>query len=204
MLTILAMNESEIINKAIVIANGEGFQALTIAKLAREFNVKPPSLYKHIQSLNDIYDELGIIFMQEIIQIIHTNAFGLSGEMAIREVCNSFRSYALKNPGLYQSMQIIHIKRSPAYQEIAVSLIQLLSRVIEPYVQNQAKIHAIRFLRCILHGFIDLEVQNGFGLPEDIDTSFKLAPWFIILSIFVGLAYFFIWLDFFSPLHILL
>ena len=34
--------------------------------------------------------------------------------------------------------------------------------------------HVIRGLRSALHGFVDLEITGGFGLPEDVEASFAL------------------------------
>ena len=181
---VLAMNKSEIIMKAIFLVNHQGLSSLTISKLAKELNVKPPSLYKHIQSLNQIHDELGMVFMKGVIQLIQTNAFGLSGEKALKEFCNSFRMYSLENPGLYQAMQLTHVIRSKQYQEIANSLLELLGRVLVSFqIQKHRQTDAIRFLRSVLHGFIDLEIHNGFGLPEDINNSFELAMEACILSL---------------------
>jgi len=166
------------------IANRGGLKALTIAQLAKEFQVKPPSLYKHIKNLKEIIDELGILFMKEIIEVIQKNSFALSGEDVLKEVCRTYRAYSIINPGLYQSMQLTHVKRRTEYQTVALTLIDLIRRVIEPYkVKKKNQIHAIRNLRCILHGFIDLEIQQGFGMPDDLEKSFELSVEAYILSL---------------------
>lgn len=36
-------------------------------------------------------------------------------------------------------------------------------------------IHVIRALRSLVHGFVDLEINGGFGMPIDIDDSFDRA-----------------------------
>ena len=36
-------------------------------------------------------------------------------------------------------------------------------------------VHLIRGLRAILHGFVDLERQAGFGMPQDLNESFNVA-----------------------------
>lgn len=47
-------------------------------------------------------------------------------------------------------------------------------------------VDAIRALRAVLHGFVSLEAQGGFGLSADVDRSFdrllaglvvRLADW---------------------------
>jgi hypothetical protein len=34
-------------------------------------------------------------------------------------------------------------------------------------------LHAVRGLRSLVHGFATLEVAGGFGMPLDIDESFR-------------------------------
>ncbi len=170
------MNKTEIVEKAIELANANGLENLSVAGLAKEFNVKPPSLYKHIASLRDLIDELGIICQDRLIQITRTNCFGLSGDDALVEFCRSSRKFALQNPGLYQSMQLTHIKRSNRYRQTAETLLAMLAALFSPYnIKRTSLIHTIRHFRCLLHGFIDLELKEGFGLPEDIEKSFELA-----------------------------
>ena len=52
-------------------------------------------------------------------------------------------------------------------------LLGLLLTVMESYgLKDQPAIHATRGLRSLLHGFVTLEVGEGFAIPVDIDTSF--------------------------------
>ena len=170
------MNKQEIISLSVKIVNKEGLQALTMARLARDFKVKPPSVYKHIRNIHDVYDELGIICLEALIRLIQENVFGLSGDAAVFELARSFRKYGKKNPGLYQAMQLTHVKRSARFQKSAAALMGLLSRLIASYhVTGENQVHAIRLFRCILHGFIDLEIQQGFGLEQNLEKSFTMA-----------------------------
>jgi len=170
---VLAMNKSAIMEKAVAIANEQGLENVTIANLSRAFSVKPPSLYKHIENINAIMEDLAVLCMQELIHIIQSECFGLSGDRAIVQFCHSSRSFALRNPGLYQAM---HIYQGKEYRELAVSLIDMISKMLAPYnIEKNKIIHVIRHLRALLHGFTDLEIKNGFAMQEKISDSFSLA-----------------------------
>jgi hypothetical protein len=41
----------------------------------------------------------------------------------------------------------------------------------------------IRALRAFVHGFVDLELRGGFGLPDDIDSSFATTIDLVINAI---------------------
>jgi len=170
------MNKTEIILESVKIANEKGLHSLTVAALAKSFQVKPPSLYKHIKNLQEVHDELGILCMQELIGLIQAEGFARSGDDALRQFCISSRQYALFNPGLYRAMQQTHVHKSARYQKTAEALMEMLAKLVSYYdIKKQNHIHTIRHLRCLLHGFIDLELQGGFGMPDEIDLSFELA-----------------------------
>ena len=40
-------------------------------------------------------------------------------------------------------------------------------------IDDDEQIHAARFLRSAVHGFIDLECSGGFGIPVDLDASYR-------------------------------
>ena len=40
-------------------------------------------------------------------------------------------------------------------------------------IEGADAVHAIRALRASLHGFVALEAAGGFGMPEDVDESFR-------------------------------
>ena len=45
--------------------------------------------------------------------------------------------------------------------------------VLTPYtLGEEAAIHTIRALHCIVQGFISLEMAVGFAIPLELDTSF--------------------------------
>ncbi len=41
----------------------------------------------------------------------------------------------------------------------------------------------IRALRASVHGFVDLELRGGFGLPDDVDDSFATTVDLVIDAI---------------------
>ena len=50
-------------------------------------------------------------------------------------------------------------------------------------VDPNAVIPLIRALRASVHGFVDLELRGGFGLPDDIDDSFSTTIDLVIEAI---------------------
>ena len=41
-------------------------------------------------------------------------------------------------------------------------------------LRDEMALHMVRGFRSLVHGFVSLEVAGGFGLPLDLDKSFRL------------------------------
>lgn len=50
-------------------------------------------------------------------------------------------------------------------------------------VQPPAIVAFVRALRAAVHGFVDLELRGGFGLPDDIEVSFATTVDLVIVGI---------------------
>jgi len=46
-----------------------------------------------------------------------------------------------------------------------------------------SEVDAVRAARSAIHGFVQLEAGNGFGMPEDVDHSFEVLLGVLIAGI---------------------
>jgi hypothetical protein len=61
-------------------------------------------------------------------------------------------------------------------------LVELALAALAAYdLSTDEALHAVRGLRAIVHGFVALEAAGGFGLPLDVDESFRR-----LLDAFIG------------------
>lgn len=40
-------------------------------------------------------------------------------------------------------------------------------------IRGAEAVHAVRYLRSLLHGFTSLEAAGGFGMPTDLERSYR-------------------------------
>lgn len=60
------------------------------------------------------------------------------------------------------------------FQVAATALLKIIFSLVTALgVKDNKLVHAVRTLRSLLHGFVALELIGGFGMPEDIETSFE-------------------------------
>lgn len=166
------LNTTVIVEKAREIIDTEGLEHLTLARLASDFHVAPPSLYKHVKGSSDLLNLVATQATSDLAARINLAIRGLYGKQALVALCNSYRSFASTRPGCYQLTQ--QSRDYEPWKEAANELIAVVVAALHSYGINEQDISHIRFARSVLHGFVSLELDGGFALPNSIDESFEL------------------------------
>ncbi|WP_426625188.1 TetR/AcrR family transcriptional regulator [Leifsonia sp. McL0607] len=155
-----------------------GLDRLTLAAVASRAGVAVPSLYKHVASLDDLRRLVATDCVAELTRVLAEATIGRSGPEAIHSAADAVRAYAHRHPGRYAATQVAPDLRSAADAELAAraeETIAVLAAALRGFgLPDDATVDAIRMLRSALHGFITLELGGGFGLPDDLDRSFRL------------------------------
>jgi AcrR family transcriptional regulator len=171
------LNHTAVVRAAADLVNTEGAAALSINRLARQLEVKPPSLYNHIAGLEELWRELALLNVEALGDRLSTAAVGRSGAVGIQALAQAYRDYVKEFPGLYQASLRSSRKQSlpnPELEAAEAGVVRTVLAVVESFgLEGEDSIHAVRALRSAVHGFVTLEVAGGFGLPLDLDESFR-------------------------------
>lgn len=159
---------------AAVLADDRGLAALSLADLAAHLGVRPPSLYNHIPNLAALQRDLAVLGVRELGARLTRAAVGKSGDAAVIALAEAYRAFVRERPGLYAATQQAPVPGDDEWQTEATEVVAIVGATLESYqLRGDDAIHAIRALRSLLHGFATLEAQGGFGLPLDLDESFR-------------------------------
>ena len=162
-----------VLQAAVALADSDGLENLTIAKLASFLGIKAPSLYNHVRSLEWVKDHLTKQGLLSLLDRSRDAMAGVAGRDALEALGHSQRRFAKEHPGLWAATQLPVAGWSEASQTAANAYLALVLAVLRGYgATGDAALHAARFIRASLRGFIDLELGGGFGLPQDVDASF--------------------------------
>ena len=163
-----------VLQAAVALADSDGLETLTIAKLASFLGIKAPSLYNHIRSLDGLKDDLTAQGLRSLLDRSRDAMAGVAGRDALEALGYSQRLFAKEHPGLWAATQLPVAGWGEASQTAANAYLALVLAVLRGYgATGDTAIHATRFIRASLRGFIDLELGGGFGLPQDIEASFS-------------------------------
>ncbi|MGW5878406.1 TetR/AcrR family transcriptional regulator [Nocardiopsis terrae] len=158
---------------AAALSDEGGFEALSLAAVAKRLGVATPSLYKHVDSLAGLRREVSLLAVAELSGRLQAAAVGKSGAEAVHALFRAYRRYAHEHPGGYTSIQQAPAPSDTEAYAAFARPVEVIAAVLRGFDIPEAQVvHTIRALRSSLHGFVDLEARGGFGMPEDIDESY--------------------------------
>ena len=173
-----------IIKTSALLANKIGLDNLSLKMIADELNIKSPSLYNYISSLDEIKRGLMIYGWKEMENKMVDSVIGVSGYDALRNMSNIFYEYATNNKGVFTAMLWYNKFENDDMIKATDRLFNIVFKIMKPLnISDQNINHIIRTLRSFLEGFSLLVNNNAFGNPISIKESFNLSLEIIINGI---------------------
>jgi AcrR family transcriptional regulator len=169
------LDRARVVAAAAQIADAEGLGALTLARVAAELGVRTPSLYNHVDGLDDLRRGVALLGLGELTAALRSAAVGRSGADALRALAAAYRAYAAERPGRYAASAVA----APAagddeHAAAGAETVEVIVAVLAGFgLQGDDAIHAVRAVRGALHGFVSLEAGGGFGLDLDTGESYE-------------------------------
>jgi AcrR family transcriptional regulator len=158
---------------AVAIADGDGLDAVTLARVAAEAGVRPPSLYNHVAGREDLVRAIALIGIRELGAAMQAAAVGRAGDDALRAAAGAYRAYAHAHPGRYAAAMRAPAAGDEALAAAAAETAATVATLLRAWtLPEEEMVHAVRAVRSGLHGFVALEADGGFGLPVDREASF--------------------------------
>lgn len=170
------INDKVIIETAAALANEVGLDHLTLKGIAERLNIKSPSLYNHISSLDQVKEKLMIYGWEQIEALMIESAVGVTGYHALKCMCYAFYHYATKNKGVFNAMLWYNKYETEENMQATTKLFTMLFKVMQTLELSDDLInHTIRTLRGFLEGFSLLVNNHAFGNPLSIEESFDIS-----------------------------
>jgi AcrR family transcriptional regulator len=168
------LDSAAVVRAAAELADARGLEAVTLARLADSLGVRPPSLYAHVDSLDDLRRRLGTQGARELAAAVAVAAAGKSRLAALRAVADTYRAYAKAHRGTYAAMQRAPDDDSGEAAAAGRELVRVILAVLDGYsLEGEETIHGVRVVRAALHGFVTLEHEGGFRMPISVELSYE-------------------------------
>jgi AcrR family transcriptional regulator len=167
------LNQDTIVREAAAICDEYGVEKLSIAALADRLGVRPPSLYNHIKSLDEVYRLMALMGARLWTEAIREAVNSSADENKIRELAHASRAFARDEPTLFFCATRKFSSADEAYMEAAMPMVAIADDILSHVALDPAKKRLAEYLfRCLIAGFITLEANNGLQPAEDLDSLY--------------------------------
>jgi AcrR family transcriptional regulator len=168
------LHSETVVAAAAELADTEGLEAVTLARLAERLGVRSPSLYVHVNGLGDLRRRLAARGARSLAEGLAVAAAGKARGDALHAVAETYRSFARDLPGTYAAMQRAPDEDAGEIAAAGREVIGVIVAVLQGYdIAGDEAIHAVRVVRAALHGFVSLEREQGFRIPLAVQESYE-------------------------------
>jgi AcrR family transcriptional regulator len=168
------LERAAVIQAAADLADAEGLEQLTLARLAEHLGIQTPSLYNHLAGLAGLRRDLALLGIDKLNARLTRAVIGKVGNAAVEALAHAYRAFAKEHPGLYAATIRAPDPADEEAKQAAQGVVAVIVAVLAAYgLRGDEAIHAIRVLRSALDGFVMLETTGGFGMPLDLDETFR-------------------------------
>ena len=175
------LSRDSIVNAALTFLDREGWDALTINALATQLGTKGPSLYNHVNSLEDLRRTVRMRVVGDIIDMLNTVGQGRTRDDAVTAMASAYRSYAHHHPGRYSAFTRMPLGGDdPEFTDATRAAAAPVISVLASYgLDGEAAFYAALEFWSAMHGFVLLEMTGAMnGVDTDVvftDMVIRLA-----------------------------
>lgn len=164
------LSRDSIVNAALTFLDREGWDALTINALATQLGTKGPSLYNHVNSLEDLRRTVRMRVVGDIIGMLTNVAEGRTRDDAVTAMASAYRSYAHHHPGRYSAFTRMPLGGDdPEFTEATRAAAAPVIAVLASYgLEGENAFYAALEFWSAMHGFVLLEMT---GAMDGVDTD---------------------------------
>ena len=164
------LSRDSIVNAALTFLDREGWDALTINALATQLGTKGPSLYNHVDSLEDLRRTVRMRVVGDIIEMLNTVGEGRTRDDAVMVMASAYRSYAHHHPGRYSAFTRMPLDGDdPEFTDATRAAAAPVISVLASYgLDGEDAFYVALEFWSAMHGFVLLEMT---GAMNGIDTD---------------------------------
>lgn len=173
MATRAGLDRGRVVAAAAELVDQHGLESLSLAALAAQLGVQPPTLYHYVNGLSGLRRDLALLGTRELAAHMGLAVMGKAGEQALLALACAYRAFVNEHPGLYAATVRSADPNDAGLIAVQSEVVDIALRALSAYhLSSDDAIHAVRMLRSLVHGFATLERSGGFGIPLNIDETF--------------------------------
>jgi AcrR family transcriptional regulator len=165
------LDPDQVISAAERLVAARGWEQLTMAALAAELGVRPPSLYRHVESLDALRKTMRLRTLAGLSDAVRAAVMGKSGVEGLHALTDAYRAYAKAHPVRYLAGTGVHGDESMRLEGRRVGEAGYAVMMSFGLTEDELPI-ATAQLAALVHGFISLELLQTIDWVADSDAAF--------------------------------
>ncbi|MGI6070103.1 MAG: TetR/AcrR family transcriptional regulator [Blautia sp.] len=151
------------------LADKKGLNNVSLKSVAEKLNIRTPSLYNHIENLDNLLLEVTHQGMRTMNERMTQAAIGSIGETAIKEVAVAYLDYMIEHPGVYETIQWVSWHGTEETNSIFNNYISLLLALIRScQFKEEHTTDILNMIMGLLHGYTTLQLRYAFSNPDKV------------------------------------
>ncbi|MCH3915959.1 MAG: WHG domain-containing protein [Spirochaetia bacterium] len=178
------VTKAAVIQVASEIADKDGLKGVSLKNVAEKLHIRTPSLYNHIQGLDDLLRQVAHTGMKTMNERMAKAAIGTAGDAAIQSVGVAYLQFMIEHPGVYETIQWATWNGDKETAQIFDTYTSLLTTLILSCGFTKQNIEEIlHLLMGVLHGYTTLRLGFALAEPEVAKTDLCNAIDTVLLGI---------------------
>ena len=166
------VDREQVLAAAEAIVDEQGWDHLSMARLAGALGIKVPSLYNHVRDLETLRGELQVRTMAKLGAELQKAAMGRSGRDGIIKLATVHRDFARRFPGRYEGATREPHDREAFADASATANAALLAVMRNQGLHGEEALTAELAVFASFHGFVLLENSGLLEGTVDMDKLF--------------------------------
>lgn len=165
----MRVTKTAVIQAASDIADEKGLNNVSLKVVAERLNIRTPSLYNHIENLDDLLREVAHSGMRTMNQRMAQAAIGKSDDSAIEAIAIEYLNYMIEHCGIYETIQWATWHGTDETAKIFCEYTDLLKTLIlSCHFATENVSEILNLLTGFLHGYTTLQLRYAFSKPEKV------------------------------------
>lgn len=173
-----------VIQTASGIADRDGLSGVSLKAVAAALQIRTPSLYNHIDSLEDLLHGVAHSGMREMNHQMTQAVVGISGDAAIHAIGTAYLRFMIAHPGVYETIQWAAWHQNNETEQILSDYHCLMGKLVLSCGLSIANPDpVVRLLEGFLHGYATQQLGSALAQPDAAFMDMSSALDIVLLGI---------------------
>jgi AcrR family transcriptional regulator len=180
------LDKTTLVRVAAEVADAEGWNGLTLSRVARQVDRHVSSLYAHVGGLDDLRREVTLLALAELSDEVWRAALGRSRGDALRAIATAEHAYARDHPGRSTAIWVYRDADDAEFRALGTRMAEPLRATFRSFGLDERQVHhAHSAFSSAVRGLVAGETTDTFRFG-DTDTALRQVVDLFLVALATG------------------